>query len=117
MFLAVQSVAENMGWLTWGDLFKTVLRGMIPVGLGACKGLQEPGRPAENLTCQGRFLSRRRAVSGRRKARLPLGQRRQQKRSQRPAGVRASSAGGTPEKRKSRSAMVRCVGAERVSPE
>jgi hypothetical protein len=26
----VQAVAENMGWLTWGDLFKTVLRGMIP---------------------------------------------------------------------------------------
>jgi hypothetical protein len=26
----VQSVAENMGWLTWGDLFKIVLRGMIP---------------------------------------------------------------------------------------
>lgn len=26
----VQGVAENMGWLTWGDLFKIVLRGMIP---------------------------------------------------------------------------------------
>jgi hypothetical protein len=26
----VQSVAKNMGWLTWGDLFKIVLRGMIP---------------------------------------------------------------------------------------
>ncbi|HWR57430.1 MAG TPA: hypothetical protein VN328_00960 [Thermodesulfovibrionales bacterium] len=25
----VQTVAENMGWLTWGDLFKIVLRGMI----------------------------------------------------------------------------------------
>ena len=25
----VESVAENMGWLTWSDLFKTVLRGMI----------------------------------------------------------------------------------------
>jgi len=27
---SVQSVAKNMGWLTWGDLFKIVLRGMIP---------------------------------------------------------------------------------------
>jgi hypothetical protein len=27
---SVQSVAENMGWLTWSDLFKIVLRGMIP---------------------------------------------------------------------------------------
>jgi hypothetical protein len=27
---SVQSVAENMGWLAWGDLFKIVLRGMIP---------------------------------------------------------------------------------------
>jgi hypothetical protein len=26
----VQSIAENMGWLTWGDLFKIVLRGIIP---------------------------------------------------------------------------------------
>jgi len=26
----VKSVADNMGWLTWGDLFKIVLRGMIP---------------------------------------------------------------------------------------
>jgi hypothetical protein len=25
----VQSIAENMGWLTWSDLFKIVLRGMI----------------------------------------------------------------------------------------
>jgi hypothetical protein len=25
----IKSVAENMGWLTWSDLFKTVLRGMI----------------------------------------------------------------------------------------
>lgn len=25
----VQTVAENMGWLTWGDLFKIVFRGMI----------------------------------------------------------------------------------------
>jgi len=25
----VQTVAENMGWLTWADLFKIVLRGMI----------------------------------------------------------------------------------------
>jgi hypothetical protein len=25
----VQSVAENMGWLTWTDLFKSILRGMI----------------------------------------------------------------------------------------
>ena len=27
---SVESVAENMGWLTWSDLFKIVLRGMIP---------------------------------------------------------------------------------------
>lgn len=26
----VQSIAKNMGWLTWGDLFKIVLRGMLP---------------------------------------------------------------------------------------
>ena len=26
----LQSVADNMGWLTWSDLFKIVLRGMIP---------------------------------------------------------------------------------------
>ena len=26
---SVQSVSENMGWLTWSDLFKIVLRGMI----------------------------------------------------------------------------------------
>jgi len=26
----VQSIADNMGWLTWSDLFKIVLRGMIP---------------------------------------------------------------------------------------
>jgi len=25
-----ESVADNMGWLTWSNLFKTVLRGMIP---------------------------------------------------------------------------------------
>jgi len=25
----VQSIADNMGWLTWGDLFKIVLKGMI----------------------------------------------------------------------------------------
>jgi hypothetical protein len=25
----VQSIADNMGWLTWSDLFKVVLRGMI----------------------------------------------------------------------------------------
>jgi hypothetical protein len=25
----VQSIAENMGWLTWSDLFKIILRGMI----------------------------------------------------------------------------------------
>lgn len=25
----VQSVADNMGWLTWSDLFKTILRGVI----------------------------------------------------------------------------------------
>ena len=27
---SVKSVADNMGWLTWGDLFKIVLRGTIP---------------------------------------------------------------------------------------
>jgi len=27
---SVESVADNMGWLTWGDLFKIVLRGTIP---------------------------------------------------------------------------------------
>ena len=27
---SVESVADNMGWLTWGDLFKIVLRGIIP---------------------------------------------------------------------------------------
>ncbi len=26
---SVESVAANMGWLTWSDLFKTILRGMI----------------------------------------------------------------------------------------
>ena len=26
---SVQSIAENVGWLTWSDLFKIVLRGMI----------------------------------------------------------------------------------------
>lgn len=26
----VKSIVENMGWLTWGDLFKIVLRGTIP---------------------------------------------------------------------------------------
>jgi hypothetical protein len=26
----IKSIAANMGWLTWGDLFKIVLRGMIP---------------------------------------------------------------------------------------
>lgn len=25
----IQTIADNMGWLTWGDLFKIVLRGMI----------------------------------------------------------------------------------------
>lgn len=25
----IQSIADNMGWLTWSDLFKTVLRGII----------------------------------------------------------------------------------------
>ena len=25
----IQSIADNMGWLTWSDLFKTILRGMI----------------------------------------------------------------------------------------
>ncbi len=25
----IESIAKNMGWLTWGDLFKSVLRGMI----------------------------------------------------------------------------------------
>lgn len=25
----IQSIAENMGWLTWSDLFKTILKGMI----------------------------------------------------------------------------------------
>jgi len=25
---SVESIAENMGWLTWSDLFKTILRGM-----------------------------------------------------------------------------------------
>jgi len=28
--LSVESVTDNMGWLTWGDLFKIVLRGTIP---------------------------------------------------------------------------------------
>ena len=28
-YASVKSVADNMGWLTWGDLFKIVLRGMI----------------------------------------------------------------------------------------
>jgi hypothetical protein len=27
----IQSVAKNMGWLTWSDLFKTVMKGMITV--------------------------------------------------------------------------------------
>jgi hypothetical protein len=26
---SIANVAENMGWLTWSDLFKTVLRGMV----------------------------------------------------------------------------------------
>ena len=25
---SIKSIAENMGWLTWSDLFKTILRGM-----------------------------------------------------------------------------------------
>jgi len=25
----VQSIADNMGWLTWSDLFKSILRGVI----------------------------------------------------------------------------------------
>ena len=26
---SVQSVADNMGWLTWSDLYKTILRGLL----------------------------------------------------------------------------------------
>jgi hypothetical protein len=28
---SIESIAENMGWLTWSDLFKSILRGMIAV--------------------------------------------------------------------------------------
>lgn len=26
---SIQSIADNMGWLTWGDLFKSILRGVV----------------------------------------------------------------------------------------